>query len=158
MRLTLSSYKKCKSISFLFIFYCRIRARKIKKKLAKEKKEIEKKRLQAAPIMLNDSSSGLPKIDVGVATEQARRSIMDEVDVSFQTKLEFQEERRNDEALEELELQKRELNHFYGSKAFQLMKNLSNQVVEKYVDIGNKSFVDPPDYPWIKEYKRFVAK
>lgn len=51
-----------------------------------------------------------------------------------------------------------ELKHFYGSNAFQLMKDLSNQVVKKYLPLGQDQPNESLHFPWIKEYNRFVAK
>ena len=103
-------------------------------------------------------ASHLPKISIGLSTDAPEKPKIIEPDVPVDTKLEMHEKSLLNEKQIELEMKKQELNHFYGSKAFQLMKNLSNQVIKKFIKLGETEYDEEPYFPWIKEYKRFVAK
>jgi hypothetical protein len=61
------------------------------------------------------------------------------------------------ERQKELEMKRKELKAFFGSNTFQLMKDLSNQVVEQYMHLGEQ-ITEDLHFPWIKEYNRFISK
>ena len=102
-----------------------------------------------------------PQINVGVETVPVQASVetiaVGEEDKPIDSQLQTFEKYKLLEKKQELEIKKQELQHFYGSKAFQLMKNLSNHVVDKYLNSKGKK-LETPHFPWIKEYKRFVEK
>jgi len=107
-------------------------------------------------------AANLPKISVGISTDTVKAPNEEgDEDIEeakpIEQQLKSHEKNKLKEKEIELEMKKEELQHFYGSKAFSLMKNLSNQVVKKYLDEKGKQ-VDTPHFPWIKEYKRFMEK
>ena len=53
-----------------------------------------------------------------------------------------------------LEKQKEELNYFYGSRAFQLMKSLSSNDVKNYITVGEIAYDGSSEFKWIREYRR----
>ena len=53
-----------------------------------------------------------------------------------------------------IEKQKEELNYFYGSRAFQLMKSLTEKQVKNYINIGEIAYDGSQEFKWIREYKR----
>ncbi|CAI2384026.1 unnamed protein product [Moneuplotes crassus] len=55
-----------------------------------------------------------------------------------------------------IEKQKEELNYFYGSRTFQLMKNLSENQIKKYYGAGNIAYDGSYEFKWLREYKRFI--
>jgi hypothetical protein len=99
------------------------------------------------------------KVSIGISTDPIKQVTFDDVpyekEYPMDAQLENIEKKELREKEIELEMKKKELNHFYGSNAFQLMKNLSNQVVKKFIDTGEHQQFH---FPWIKEYKRFVSK
>lgn len=131
--------------------------RKHQKKLQKQaQKEEEERRNKIETSLLG---ADLPKIDIGVSTEPVHNyTIYEEPEEPMETKLNILEKNKYLEKEEELEAKKKELAHFYGSNAFQLMKNLSNKVVKRYIHLGTQDLNENMHFPWIKEYKRFVEK
>lgn len=53
-----------------------------------------------------------------------------------------------------LERQKEELNYFYGTRAFQLMKDLNEKQVKTYLDVGDIAYGGSHEFKWIREYRR----
>lgn len=53
-----------------------------------------------------------------------------------------------------IEKQKEELNYFYGSRAFQLMRDLSENQVKNYLNVGNIVYDGSYEFKWLREYKR----
>ena len=53
-----------------------------------------------------------------------------------------------------VERQKEELNYFYGSRAFQLMKDLSQDQVKSYMTVGDVVYDGSYEFKWLREYKR----
>lgn len=120
-----------------------------------EEEDIERQNKVQTSLLNSDQT----KVSIGMGTDPIKQVTFDDVESEKEYPMEAQleniEKIKLREKQFELEMKKKELNHFYGSNAFQLMKNLSNQVVKKFIDTGEQQQFH---FPWIKEYKRFVAK
>ena len=51
---------------------------------------------------------------------------------------------------------KRENDYFMGSKAFEVMKNMSKGDIKRFLELTKND--EDPEYPYIKEYRRFLRK
>ena len=49
-----------------------------------------------------------------------------------------------------------EVEHFYGTKAFEIMKHMTKQEMSQFLDLTKDD--EDPEFPHIKEYRRFIKE
>ena len=51
-----------------------------------------------------------------------------------------------------------ENDHFFGKKAFEIMESLTREQLEPFICLVEGVDLSGIDYPWLKEYKRYLKK